>query len=41
VLREVKDVSKQELLPTQDEHEKIEVDLDDAKYESSEEETQE
>jgi hypothetical protein len=36
--REVKDVSKQELLPMQDEPEKIELDLDDAKYESSEEE---
>jgi hypothetical protein len=37
-LREVKDVSKQEFLPTQDEPEKIELDLDDAKYESFEEE---
>jgi hypothetical protein len=31
-------VSKQEFLPTQDEPEKIELELDDAKYESSEEE---
>jgi hypothetical protein len=38
VFREVKDVSKQEFLPTQDEPEKIELDLDDAKSESSEEE---
>ena len=38
VFREVKDVSKQEFLPTQDEPEKIELDLDDAKYESYEEE---
>jgi hypothetical protein len=38
VLREVKDVSKQEFLPMQDEPEKIELELDDAKYESSEEE---
>jgi hypothetical protein len=38
VFREVKDVSKQEFLPTQDEPEKIELELDDAKYESSEEE---
>jgi hypothetical protein len=38
VLREVKDVSKQEFLPMQDEPEKIELDLDDAKSESSEEE---
>jgi hypothetical protein len=38
VLREVKDVSKQEFLPTQDEPEKIELELDDAKSESSEEE---
>ena len=38
VFREVKDVSKQEFLPTQDEPEKIELELDDAKFESSEEE---
>jgi hypothetical protein len=38
VLREVKDVSKHELLPTQDEPEKTELELDDEKYESSEEE---
>jgi hypothetical protein len=38
VFREVKDVSKQEFLPTQDELEKIELELDDAKSESSEEE---
>jgi hypothetical protein len=38
VFREVKDVSKQEFLPMQDEPEKIELELDDAKYESSEEE---
>jgi hypothetical protein len=38
VFREVKDVSKQEFLPTQDEPEKIELELDDSKYESSEEE---
>jgi transposase InsO family protein len=38
VFREVKDVSKQEFLPTQDEPEKIELELDDAKSESSEEE---
>jgi hypothetical protein len=31
-------VSKQEFLPTQDEPEKIELELDDAKFESSEEE---
>jgi hypothetical protein len=31
-------VSKQEFLPTQDEPEKIELELDDAKYKSSEEE---
>jgi hypothetical protein len=36
--REVKDVSKQEFLPMQDEPEKIELELDDAKYESSKEE---
>jgi hypothetical protein len=41
VFREVKDVSKQEFLPTQDELEKIELDLDDAKSESSEEEEEE
>jgi hypothetical protein len=40
VFREVKDVSKQEFLPTQDEPEKIELELDDAKSESSEEEKQ-
>jgi hypothetical protein len=38
VFREVKDVSKQEFLPTQEEPEKIELELDDAKSESSEEE---
>jgi hypothetical protein len=38
VFREVKDVSKQEFLPTQDKPEKIKLDLDDAKSESSEEE---
>jgi hypothetical protein len=38
VFREVKDVSKQEFLPMQDEPEKIELELDDAKSESSEEE---
>jgi hypothetical protein len=38
VFREVKYVSKQEFLPTQDEPEKIELELDDAKSESSEEE---
>jgi hypothetical protein len=38
VFREVKDVSKQEFLPTQDEPEKIELELDDAKSESYEEE---
>jgi hypothetical protein len=38
VFREVKDVSKQEFPPTQDEPEKIELELDDAKSESSEEE---
>jgi hypothetical protein len=36
--REVKYVSKQEFLPTQYKPEKIELELDDAKYESSEEE---
>jgi hypothetical protein len=41
VFREVKDVSKQEFLPMQDEPEKIELDLDDAKSESSEEEEEE
>ena len=30
-------MSKQEFLPTQDEPDKIELELDDAKYESSEE----
>jgi hypothetical protein len=38
VFREVKDVSKEEFLPTQDEPEKIELELDDAKSESSKEE---
>jgi hypothetical protein len=38
VFREVKYVSKQEFLPTQDEPEKIELKLDDEKSESSEEE---
>jgi hypothetical protein len=38
VFREVKDVSKHEFPPTQDEPEKIELELDDAKFESSEEE---
>jgi hypothetical protein len=38
VFREVKDVSKQEFLPTQDKPEKIELELDDAKSKSSEEE---
>jgi hypothetical protein len=38
VFREVKDVSKQEFLRTQDEPEKIELELDDAKSKSSEEE---
>jgi hypothetical protein len=38
VFREVKDVSNQEFLPMQDEPKKIEIELDDAKYESSEEE---
>jgi hypothetical protein len=37
VFREVKDVSKQEFLPRQEEPEKIEFELDDAKSESSEE----
>jgi hypothetical protein len=37
VFREVKDVSKHEFLPRQDEPDKIEIDLDDAKSESSEE----
>jgi hypothetical protein len=41
VFREVKDVSKQEFLPTQDEPEKIELELDDLKSESSEEEEEE
>jgi hypothetical protein len=35
VFREVRDVSKQEFLPMQDEPKKIELELDDAKYESS------
>jgi hypothetical protein len=38
VFREVKDVTKQEFSPTQDEPEKIELELDDAKSESFEEE---
>jgi hypothetical protein len=38
VLREVKDVSKKEFLPMQDEPEKIELELNDAKSKSSEEE---
>jgi hypothetical protein len=38
VFIELKDVSKQEFLPTQDKPEKIELELDDEKYESSEEE---
>jgi len=38
VFREVKDVSKHEFLPMQDEPEKIELELDDAKSKSSEEE---
>jgi hypothetical protein len=38
VFREVKYVSKQEFLPAQDKLEKIELELDDAKYESLEEE---
>jgi hypothetical protein len=37
VFREVKDVSKQEFLPRPEEPEKIELELDDAKSESSEE----
>jgi hypothetical protein len=37
VFREVKDVSKKEFLPRKEEPEKIEIDLDDAKFESSEE----
>jgi hypothetical protein len=37
IFREVKDVSKQEFLPTQDKPKKIELMLDDAKSESSEE----
>jgi hypothetical protein len=37
VFREVKDVSKHEFLPRQDEPEKIELELDDAKSESSKE----
>jgi hypothetical protein len=41
VFREVKDVSKQEFLPMQDEPEKIELELDDAKSESFEEEEEE
>jgi hypothetical protein len=38
VFREVKDVSKQEFPPTQDRPEKIDLELDDAKSESYEEE---
>ena len=38
VFREVKYVSKQEFPPTQDEPEKIELELDDAKSESSKKE---
>jgi hypothetical protein len=38
VFREVKDVSKHEFLPTQDEPEKIELEFDDAKSKSFEEE---
>jgi hypothetical protein len=38
VFTEVKDVSKQEFLPMQDEPEKIEIELDDEKSKSSEEE---
>jgi hypothetical protein len=37
VFREVKDVSKQEFLPRPEEPEKIELELDDAKSESSKE----
>jgi hypothetical protein len=37
VFKKVKDVFKQEFLPTQDKPEKIELELDDAKSESSEE----
>ena len=37
VFREVKDVSKYKFLPMQDELEKIELELDDAKSKSSEE----
>ena len=37
VFREVKDVSKHEFLPRPEEPEKIELDLDDAKFESCEE----
>jgi hypothetical protein len=37
VFRELKDVSKQEFLPRQDEPQKLELELDDAKSESSEE----
>ena len=37
VFREVKDASKQEFLPRQEEPEKLEFELDDAKFESSEE----
>jgi hypothetical protein len=40
VFREVKDVSKQEFLPRQEEPEKIEIELDDAKSESSEEDVE-
>jgi hypothetical protein len=38
VFREVRDVSKQEFLPTQDEPKKIKLELDDVKYETFEEE---
>ena len=38
VFREVKDISKREFLPRPEEPEKIELELDDEKYESSEEE---
>jgi hypothetical protein len=37
VFREIKDVSKQEFLPRKEELEKIELELDDARYESFEE----
>jgi hypothetical protein len=41
VFREVKDISKQEFLPRQEEPKKIEFDLDDAKSESIEEDKSE